>query len=121
MKKSTIYILTLVLVLSMLCACGDKSGKPEVSDDPGTSMTDDITGAVDDAVDDTEEAVDDMLDGDKNDGAVTDKDGIIGEDNKGGITAGDNNMSGGTATGTGNGATATDVPPADELIGKDRK
>lgn len=109
MKKTTVYILALVLMLS-LCACGDRTNNDtRVTDDPVSDVTNGMTNAVDDVV----TGVDDAVDGNKNNGAVNDKDGIIDDTNKNDndIVAGNNDLNGT------NGATATDVPPADELMG----
>lgn len=127
MKKASIYIISITAALSLLCACGARTGN--VVDDVKDDVVDTTDQVVDDVTDTTRDVVDDMT---GSDGIVRDKDGIIDDDDTGrvdigtgggmpddvpgmtetdGINAGSNSLDTDTDNSIG-AATATDMPAA---------
>ena len=135
MKKTSVYIITAAAALSLLCACGARTGN--VVDDVKDDVVDTTDRVVDDVTDTTRDVVDDMT---GSDGIVRDGDGIIDDADTGrvkqngagtaggvgdgmpgdipgmtetddGINAGSNSLDTGTDNSIG-ASTATDVPVA---------
>lgn len=88
MKKTTVYILALVLLLSLLCACGDRNGNDNttsptpagVTDNANNGMVDDDDGVITDGgVNDNDGSAfgNNNDNGDRDNG--NDGDGVVGE------------------------------------------
>ena len=135
MKKASVYIITVAAALSLLCACGARTGN--IADDVKDDVVDTTDQVVDDVTDTARDAVDDMT---GSDGIVRDDDGIIDDgdtgrvnqngagtvgnvgdgmlddvpgmtENNDGINAGSNSLDTGTDNSIG-ASTATDMPAA---------
>ena len=103
MKKTSIYIITAATALSLLCACGARTGN--MADDVKDDVEDVGKQVVDGVGDITDEVTDDVKDMTGSDGIVRDNDGIIDDNDTGHV----NQNGAGTVNGTGDGMPG-DVP-----------
>lgn len=82
MKKTMVYILTLLMLVGLLSGCGAEKGNAG-DDAPRVTTTPDINGAIDGDDESVIPDKDDMLP-DVDDGIVNDRDGILTEDDNSG-------------------------------------
>ena len=101
MKKTSIYIITAAAALSLLCACGARTGN--IADDVKDDVEDAGKQVVDGVGDITDEVTDGVKDMTGSDGVVRDDDGIIDDNDTGRVNGA------GTVDGVGDGM-PDDVP-----------